>query len=221
MHGVRLWRRAQFPHAGPGFPEGARLAGTAARGRPRVAHAAGPGATNQFWCGAEWGAARRPQVSESPQAGGNCPVTTEAPRTRHEPLPGLPGKRQRTMLLPSQGGHACAEALLRARGSLYASSLWVGGKSAQLPGNWLKEVVVFTCVSLYLVLFKRLKMIVELKRWLSGQEQWLLGGNPDPIPTPTGQFTGPRTNASPWRTDALVWSLWALHTVVRKHLQAT
>lgn len=52
-HGVRLQRGAQAPHAGPGFPEGARLAGTRARGRLRVAHAAGPEATNLFGRGAE------------------------------------------------------------------------------------------------------------------------------------------------------------------------
>lgn len=47
----------------------------------------------------------------------------------------------------------------------------------QFVGWWkvgrrgLREGVVFICVSLYLLLFKRLKMVVELKRWLSGQEQ--------------------------------------------------
>lgn len=56
------WRSAQgpaaerdsvFPTRAGGFPEGARLAGTGARGRLRVAHAAGPEATSLLWRGAE------------------------------------------------------------------------------------------------------------------------------------------------------------------------
>jgi hypothetical protein len=65
-------------------------------------------------------------------------------------------------------------------------------------------------------------MIVEPKRWLSGQEQWLLGEDPDSIPnTYWTAHRSKRTNTSSWRTDALFWSLWSLHAVVLKLLQAT
>lgn len=101
------------------------------------------------------GAASRPQMPESPQAGGNSPVTTEAPRRRHEPLPGLPGKSQRTTHLGAPGGCACAQALLRSRGSPYARSLWAGGREVSLGSCQAtgRERELFSLVYL---LFKRL-----------------------------------------------------------------
>lgn len=102
------------------------------------------------------GAASRPQMPESPQAGGNSPVATEAPRTRHEPLPGPPGKSQRTTHLGAPSGCACAQALLSSRGSPYARSLWAGGREVSLGSCQAtsRERELFSLV--YLLLFKRL-----------------------------------------------------------------
>lgn len=102
------------------------------------------------------GAASRPQRPESPQAGGNGPVTTEAPRTRHKPLPGQPGKGQGTTHLRARSGSACAQALLRSRRSPHARSLWVGGREVSLGTCQAtsRERELFSVV--YLLLFKRL-----------------------------------------------------------------
>lgn len=76
---------AQFPHT-PSLLEGARPPEGCARGGARSHEPA-------LARGGE-GAARRPQSFQSPQAGGHSPVTTDAPRTRHNALPGLAGNRQ-------------------------------------------------------------------------------------------------------------------------------
>lgn len=94
-----LKRGAQPPRLGPHADRVARGRGfLTERGRRGRRHGARPaggcacgGAQSHepALVGDGGGAARRPHSSETPQAGGNCPVTTEAPRTRHKPLPGL------------------------------------------------------------------------------------------------------------------------------------
>lgn len=149
----RLQRGAQ--PAGFSFPK--RPAGTGSRRATvqglRTRRGAKPRTCSD---GGLRGAASRPQMPESPQAGENSPVTTEVPRTRHEPLPGPPGKGQRTTHLGAPGWCACAQALLRSRGSPYARSLWAGGREVSLGSCQVtsRERELFSLA--YLLLFKHL-----------------------------------------------------------------
>lgn len=139
-HG-RLQRGAACPASvsprGPGFARerGRRGPGLAAR-QPENWARGGPRSHEPALTGGGGGAARRPQISEPPHAGGNDPVTTGAPRMRHKPLPGLPGRCRGTVFLRAQGGRTCAKALLKSRGSPDARNLWIReSRSWQLPDN--------------------------------------------------------------------------------------
>lgn len=177
-----------------------------------------------LWRGAQGAPPGDPRPpSRPPQASGNCPVTTEAPRTRHEPLPGPPGKRQGTTFRPSQGGRTCAEALLKSRGSVYARSLWVGGKSAGAVARQLVERG--RCFHVCTVIL----IVVETSKDGRGAEEMaqrprvvVSWRRPRFIPnTYWTAHRSKRTNGSSWRTDALFWCLWALHAVVLNRLQAS
>lgn len=144
----RSWPASASPRGRRGPGRDTRQSKGCARGRAR-SHV--PALT-----GIGGGAASRPQTPESPQAGGNGPVTTEAPRTRHKPLPGPPGKGQGTTRLRARGGCACAQVLLRSRGSPLCQEFvgwWEGSQPCPLPGD-SRERELFSVV--YLLLFKRL-----------------------------------------------------------------